>query len=368
MDKEQLLYQIGITLIPNIGDVLAKNLISYCGGAKEAFNTPVAKLKKIPSFGEFRVNEVIKADVLKQAEEEVKFIEKHKITPIFYTNPKYPQRLKNCIDSPILLYYKGNADLNATKIISIVGTRRATDYGKAFCEQLVEGLKPLNVLIVSGLAYGIDVCAHKSALKNGLNTVACLGHGLDRLYPAAHKGVAKEIIEQGGLLSEFMSNSRADKENFPKRNRIIAGMSDATVVIETKIKGGSRITAEIANSYSRDVFAVPGNVNSQYSEGCHYLIKTNRAALLDSTQELIEAMGWDEGLENTLKAVQREIFIELNEVEQKLVDLIKANDKLRIDELLIKSNLPGSAIAANLLSLELKGLVKTLPGKIYKLT
>ncbi len=367
MDKQLLQYQIAITQLPGIGDVLAKNLISYCGGVEAVFKTPVKQLEKIPQIGKIKAHAIHGAEVMKRAEEEIKFIEANNIKTYFFTEKTYPHRLKHCYDSPVLLFQKGNGDLNPQRTISIVGTRRATAYGKQFCEDLVAALAPLNITIISGLAYGIDICAHRAALKNGLPTFAALGHGLHTLYPAQHKNTADELQEYGGLLSDFLSNSRFEKENFPKRNRLIAGLTDATVVIETKRKGGSRITAEIANSYDRDVFAVPGNAGSQYSVGCNELIKTHKAALMDSPDDLIKAMNWD--IDSKRKtAPQKQLFAELSSGEQKLVDVIRDAGNIRIDELASRSQLPGSAVATNLLNLELKGLVRTLPGKQYELT
>ena len=366
MDKSPLLCQIAVTLLPNIGPVLAKNLISYCGGVAEIFNASYSKLIKIPGIGSQTAKDILNADILERAEQEIDFIRKHKIQPLFYLDEKYPQRLKNCYDNPVMLYYKGNADLNASKIVSIVGTRKATEYGKMVCENLIQGLIRYDVLVVSGLAYGIDICAHKTSLDKGLKTVGVVGHGLDIIYPAQHRPVAEKMIKQGGLISEFTSKSRFEKENFPKRNRVIAGMADAVIVIETMKKGGSVITAEIANSYNRDVFAIPGNINLKYSEGCNFLIRTNKAQLLDATEELALEMGWQDQDVPVNKPLVRELFVELNENEKLLVETLK-NSALAIDELSVKVNLPSSAIASNLLNLEFKGLVKSLPGKIYQL-
>ncbi|MDZ4846096.1 MAG: DNA-processing protein DprA [Chitinophagales bacterium] len=366
MDKS-LLYKIAITLIPNVGPVLARNLISYCGGVEEVFKAKIARLIKVPGIGDITAKEVTEADVLQRAEEEVEFMLKHNIKPLFYLDENYPRRLKECYDSPLMLYHKGNADLNAQRIVGIVGTRNATDYGKSVCEKIVDELAALDVLVVSGLAYGIDICAHKASLEKGLKTVGVLGHGLHTLYPSVHRSAAQKMVEQGGLLTEFISNSDFNKENFPKRNRIIAGLVDALIVVETKKKGGAIITAEIANTYNRDVFAVPGNINAQYSEGCNFLIRTNKAALLDDVNEFIEAMSWSQEKKNGKAAKQARLFENLDADEQTLVDILKAEQKIRIDELSQKMNRPSGVIANSLLSLELKGIVKTLPGKVYEL-
>lgn len=366
MDREDLIYRVAVTLIPQVGDVFAKQLIGYCGGVKEVFTSSKAKLMKIPGIGEVRAGQILGQEILKRAEEEIEFIEKKGITPLFYLDKQYPQRLLQCHDAPVMLYYQGTADLNHQRIISIVGTRNATDYGKRFTEELVEGLKPYKVLVVSGLAYGIDVCAHKACLKNGIDTIGVFGHGLDKVYPAQHRSIAEKMKGQGGLLTDFMSNSRFDKENFPKRNRIIAGMADATIVVESKKKGGSIITAEIANSYNRDVFAVPGNVGSEHSEGCNFLIRSYKANLLDSITALVQYMGWEE--KSGKKGSQQQLFIDLEPDEELIVGAIRESDHLRIDELSSKVNLTSSRIASTLLNLEFKGVVRSMPGKIYELT
>jgi DNA processing protein len=325
---------------------------------------------RVPGIGE-KLSEIIinnKNSALAEAENELKFIDKHKIKVLFYTDKDYPQRLLQCYDAPLLLYYLGNADLNSQRIISIVGTRNATEYGKDVCEKLVEALKPYDVIIVSGLAYGIDICAHKKSIEIGLPTIGVLGHGLDILYPAQHKNIAKKMVLNGGLLTDFPSKTKFVPGNFPSRNRIVAGISDATVVIETKIKGGSVITAEIANSYNKDVFAIPGNIDKPYSQGNNFLIKTNKAALLDDVNELPEILGWkNDSLKKSEFNKQTQLLLELNETEKELYDLFNENISLKIDEIVAKMKMPSSEVAANLLALEFKGAIKSLPGKIYQL-
>ena len=370
MIKENLKYQIAITLIPGVGDVLAKNLISYCGSAEAVFKEKKSKLEKIPDIGSVRAEAVLQNsdDALKRAEKEVEFIEKYKITPLFFTDKNYPTRLKNCDDAPVMLYYKGNAHLNESKIISIVGTREATEYGKSICKKLIEDLTKHNVIIVSGLAYGIDITAHKAALKNNLQTIGVLAHGLDRLYPSIHKSTAEKMIKQGGLLTEFLSKTNPDAENFPSRNRIVAGMSDAVIVVESGKKGGALITAEIANSYNRDVFAVPGKVGDVYSQGCNRLIKSNKAVLIESAADIEYVMGWEEKTTNgEKKNNQKKLFIELKPEEKILVDLLNENQPLDIDTLCFRSKFTMSKAASVLLNLEFSGIVKSLPGKIYQL-
>ncbi|MBE0637989.1 MAG: DNA-protecting protein DprA [Bacteroidales bacterium] len=361
-----LLYQIGLTLLPGVGDVLGKKLVAYCGGVDAVFKQKREALEKIPGIGEKLVSSILSQNVLQRAEEEIAFIEKHNITPLFYLDKNYPDLLKHCADSPVMLYYKGNASLNVTKIISIVGTRKATDYGKEVCEKLIRGLAEYNVLVLSGLAYGIDTCAHRSALENKLNTVAVLGHGLDRIYPFMNRGLATKMLEHGGLLTEFMSKTLPDRENFPQRNRIIAGMADATVVVEAAKSGGALITAAIANSYSRDVFAIPGRIGDTWSEGCNLLIRDNKAALIQDASDLAMLMGWENNKDKK-QGRQPALFTELSPDEEKIVGIMRVNGNMGIDEITIKSDLPTSKVASVLLNLEFQGVVRALPGKIYKL-
>ena len=359
-----LIYQIGITLIPGIGDINGKKLISYCGGAEAVFKESKRNLMKIPGIGNATVQSILSQKVLERAEKEIEFIEKYNIKPLFFTDKLYPQRLKHCEDGPMMLYYTGNADLNTNYIVGIVGTRRATEYGKEMCNKIVEGLADLNVLVVSGLAYGIDTNAHKASLSNNLKTVGVLAHGLDRIYPGANRQLAETMVENGGLLTDFKSHTNPDRENFPKRNRIIAGMIDALIVIESAAKGGALITANIANSYNRDVFAIPGKINDKYSQGCNFLIKTNKAALAQSAADIKYIMGWEISAEKISK--QKKLFIELSEDEEKVMKLLIENGETGIDLIVHKSNLTNSKVASILLNLEFEGLVKSLPGKTYK--
>lgn len=364
MPANELLYQIGISLIPRIGDISAKRLIAYCGSPQAVFNETRAALKKIPGIGDVTVSSIINHSVFERAEKEIEIIYNNGITPLFYTNPDYPYRLLNCEDGPLLLYYKGNANLNADRVVAMVGTRRATNYGRSICEEMVENLADKGVIIISGLAYGIDSCAHRKSVDLGIDTIGVLGHGLDRLYPAQNRKLAEKMLEQGGLLSEFMSGTKPDRENFPKRNRIVAGMSDAIVVVESDRRGGALITAELGNSYNRDVFAVPGRVGDDSAKGCNFFIKTNRAALAESGDDIAYIMGWDV-LEKP-KKTQRQLFLDLSENEKKLLELINESGEIGIDQLVIKSGLSTSKVAASLLNLEFEGVVKCLPGKLYK--
>ncbi|HEX8356403.1 MAG TPA: DNA-processing protein DprA, partial [Segetibacter sp.] len=341
---QDLLYQIALTNVPNIGAVQAKILVNRFDTAEDIFRAPKKELETIEGIGEVRAKSIKDYDGFADAETEIEFIEKYRITPLFLKDKNYPQRLLHCYDSPTLLYYRGNADLNASKVISIIGTRNNTEYGKLITDQLIEELQTMQVLIVSGLAYGIDALAHKAAVSHNLPTVGVLAHGLDKIYPPQHTGLAKQMLLNGGLLTEFKKDTKADKHNFPRRNRIVAGIADCTIVIETAAKGGSMITAELANGYNRDVFAYPGKVTDSKSSGCNYLIKTNKATLLTDAEQLIDAMGW--ATKKTKAKKQKELFIELSQDEKVLVDLLKEKESIHIDELFLKSGLNSSTVAA----------------------
>jgi DNA processing protein len=349
--------------------VHAKILAQELGSAEKIFKAKQFLLEKIEGIGEVRARSIKAYKDFSKAEAEIEFIEKYRIKTLFLTDKDYPKRLLNCYDSPTLLFYKGEADLNASKVIAIIGTRNHTEYGKQQTEKLIKDLSSQNVLVVSGMAYGIDAIAHKAALKNDLATVGVLGHGLDQIYPPDHSNLAKDMLKHGGgLLTEFRSHTKPDKHNFPTRNRIVAGMSDATIVIETGEKGGSMITAELANGYNKDVFALPGKVTDNKSAGCNFLIRNNKAMLLTDAEEIIEFMGWEEkGKSVKEKRSQRELFIELSNDEKIIVDILTEKDLVHIDELNFKSGLSSSSTAAAILSLELQGVVATLPGKLYKL-
>lgn len=364
----ELLYRIALTMVPNIGSSLAKSLIAYCGSAEAIFKTSKGRLMKVPHIGEERAATIQKANVLKDAEAEVRFISDYKITPLFFTDAAYPARLKECNDAPILLYYRGNADLNVEKIVAIVGTRRATEYGKEATKKIIETLATYNILIISGLAYGIDIVAHHAALDNNLPTVGVLGHGLNTIYPKAHKSTAKKMIQQGGLLTEYHSLAKMYPHNFVERNRIVAGISDAVVVIESAEDGGAILTANIANSYNRDVFALPGKVTDKFSKGCNTLIKTNRAQLIESGEDLLKIMNWD--LPNTEKATkkkQRQLLFDLNEEERKIYNLLADFGEMEIDVLIEKTNMNSSVLAGILLNMEINDTIVALPGKRYRI-
>ncbi|MBU3713856.1 MAG: DNA-protecting protein DprA [Ferruginibacter sp.] len=364
--NNDLIYQIALTKTPNIGDIHAKSLIQQYGDAASVFKAPRKQLEKIEGIGSVRASAIKKFNDFERCEKEIFFIEKFKITPLFITDSNYPKRLLHCYDSPPLLYMKGNINLNAEKIISVVGTRNPSDYGKIVCEKLIDDLKDQHALIVSGLAYGIDTIAHKTAIKNSTPTLAILAHGLDTLYPSQNKSLAKTIAECGGLLTEFTSGCKPDKQNFPKRNRITAGICDAVIIIESGEKGGSLITAELANGYNKDVFAIPGRTNDIKSEGCNMLIKHNKASLITGAEDLIQMMNWKK-INRTEKIKQRELFSELTTSEKTIINLFKDNKAIGIDEIHLNSGLSSSSIAGALLNLEIHGIINVLPGKMYAL-
>ncbi len=353
-------------MLDGIGDVTAKSLLAYYGSAKDVFKQKRGQLTKIPGVGEFIAKNIHGSKpALQRAEQELKFIEKYKITPLFFTDEDYPNRLKYCTDSPILLYYKGNANLNNTKIVAVVGSRKPSDYGKQITEEFVKELKETGALVVSGLAYGVDILSHKVALDVGLETVGVLGHGLDRIYPHAHERTAKRMIEQGGLLTDFISKTNPDAVNFPKRNRIVAGMCDALVVMESKQKGGSLITATIANSYNKDVFAFPGRAGDPLAEGCNGLIKQNKAGLIESAADLIHALQWEPITKTTKTNHQVPLLLNVSAEEKTILDVFKDKKELHIDEICYASGLTISKTAGVLLQLEFNNLIKSKPGKMY---
>jgi DNA processing protein len=364
--EPDLLYQLALTLVPNIGDVHAKILVHQFGDAHSIFRCKKSTLEKIDGIGTIRAESIKQFNDYHLAEEELKFIEKFKIRTLFLTDADYPKRLLNCYDSPTLLYYKGTADLNASKMVAVVGTRSNTDYGKQFTEKLVKDLAAYNVTIVSGLAFGIDAIAHKAALKNNVPTVGVVGHGLRKMYPSEHAGLAREMISNGGgVLTEFFSDTQPDKHNFPLRNRIVAGLTDATIIVESAVKGGSMITAKLADGYNHDVFAVPGRTIDKVSSGCNHLIKYSKAVLLSDADDLLEVMGWKETKPRAKP--QRQLFIELTPEEKQLIDILNTKESVHIDEINFASGLSSSTVAAAILNLELEGIIKSLPGKMYKM-
>lgn len=365
MDENKL-YQVALHLIPGVGPKTTKQLISYCGSAKSVLETPKNKLLKIPGVGEKNASAIRNAkDSIKKAEIELINVEKENAKILFFTDSDFPQQLKEQYDSPILLYFKGNCDLNAYKIVSIVGTRNATEYGKEITEKLINDLALQNILILSGLAYGIDIQAHRTALKNNIPTVGVMASGIDRLYPSQHLPTAKQMLENGGLITEEPIGTKPDAPRFPARNRIIAGMSDCTIVVEAAIKGGALITARIANSYNKEVFSVPGKINSQYSEGTNFLIKNHEAHLITSAEDVIKMMNWD--IETQSKKSKKIDLTSYNNHEQKIISILQSKNEQGIDELSWNTQIPMNEISSHLMTLEFSGIIKNLPGKKYKL-
>ena len=362
----ELIYQLSLCQVPDIGNVHAKKLCDTFGSASAVFKAPSWELEKIEHIGEIKAKSIKKFRDFARAEKELAFIEKYGIKPLFLTDSEYPQRLLNCFDPPAMLFYKGNADLNAPRVVAIVGTRNNTEYGKYISEKLVKSLVRVNATIVSGLAFGIDTIAHRCSLKYGLPTIGVVAHGLDTIYPPENTNLAKQMIRHGGLLTEFRSDTKPDKHNFPSRNRIVAGISDATVIVESGLKGGSNITANLAWDYNRDVFAVPGRITDVKSEGCNRLIRENKAMLLDDPDYLIAMMGWKE---NEKKKVMSQIhmFPEMTDVEKKIIELLRKHNDTGIDEMNFRTGYSSSSIASALLNLEMQGILKVLPGKRYRL-
>lgn len=362
-----LLYQIALTKVNGVGPVVGRHLLSHFGSPDAIFSAAKKGFAGIQGMNSRVIEGLSSADVLRAAEKELQFVEKHNIQPLFWGNDNYPRRLAECADAPLLLYYRGNADLNALRMVSIVGTRNATAYGKAICTDFVKALTPYDVTIVSGLAYGIDSHAHANALSHEIPTVGVLGHGLDRIYPAANREMATRMLNCGGLLTEFGSGTKPDRQHFPMRNRIIAGLADVTIVVEAAAKGGALITAELANSYSRDVCAFPGSVNQEFSAGSNYLIKTHRAHLITGVKDLQYLMNWQPA-SAPKPSRQLQLPVSLDTSQQRVYNIIAAAEQLSIDELAGKLQWPQSKLAVALLELEMNGVVIALPGKIYRTT
>jgi len=365
MNQQQLLYTLALQKASKIGDITAKKLIQHCGSAEEIFKEKSNILQSINGIGNFITKSIKDPSLLIDAEKELNYIAKNNIGHWYFQEKAYPNRLKNCIDGPILLFYSGNINLKQRKTISIVGTRNITNYGKILCNQIIEELSVLNPVIISGFAYGTDITAHKSAVKNNLQTIGCLAHGLNQIYPKVHKKYIHKVENNGGFITEFWSTSNPDRENFIKRNRIIAGLSEATLVIESAEKGGSLITADIANSYNREVFATPGRPEDKLSIGTNNLIKLQRAQLVTSAADIIYMLNWSTE-NNSVKPIQPQLFIELNETEEKIIAFLKGKDKVALDTISISCQLPIYSISSSLLNLELKGIIRPHPGKKFE--
>lgn len=363
--QEDIRYQIALLEMMHVGPIVARKVIDYFGSAKEVLNAQERALFKLGVVGSRIVEQRNNRAYLNFADNQIQFCEKHQATIISYYSEQYPVRLKQCADAPLVLYQRGNCDLNAERIVAVVGTRNCSTYGKEFCAELIRNLKEYHVTIVSGLAFGIDACAHNAAIAQKLYNVGVVAHGLDRIYPREHKGIAEKIVNKGAILTDFPITTNPDRENFPKRNRIVAGMSDAIVVIESAIKGGSMITAKLANDYNRDVFAVPGRVGDERSAGCNHLIKTNQAHLLEKAADIAYILGWEKK-KPVKKHTQQPLNFILNETEQKIINSLE-QEAQTIDEVVVRSGLSISEVSSGLLILELKGAVKQLPGKKYEI-
>jgi DNA processing protein len=364
---ERLIYTIGLGLLEGIGPVNARKLVAYCGSAREVFRQNTRQLMRTPGIGEVTAR-AIHPGVLDRAERELEFIRRNKILACTWLDEEYPYRLKNCEDAPLVLFRIGKGNWSPERLVSIVGTRQPSEEGKEICRQLMCDLAEQGISTVSGLAYGIDICAHKSSLQYNIPTFGVLAHGLDRIYPGVHRSTAEKMLNEGGLITEFLSETNPDRENFPKRNRIVAGMSDATIVIETGNKGGSIITAMLANDYNRDVFAFPGRPGDEKTSGCNRLIKIHRAQLVENANDILNALGWNANQRSAPSPVQIPLFPDLEQDEKVLYDLLQENGNTAIDLICLKSNWPMSKVSALLLTMEFKGLVRSFPGKIFNVT
>jgi DNA processing protein len=364
MTTSDLFYILALQRVEGVGDIMAKKLISHCGSAEAVFKTKNNQLAAIDGVGSILLKNLKDQSVFDKANKELEFIQNNTIDVSYFQDENYPDKLKHCFDAPVLLFTAGNIDLKNRKIISIVGTRQITSYGTEFCKKLIEDLVPLNPIIVSGFAYGVDIVAHQLAMENNLQTIGVLAHGLNQIYPKNHKKYMAKMETNGGFMTEFWSSTNPDKENFVKRNRIVAGIAEATIVIESADRGGSLITANIANDYNRDVFAVPGRTTDKYSAGCNNLIKTQKANVLTSAADLIYMLNWD--IKEETKAVQKQLFVTLDSDEQKIYDYLLKTGKELMDIIALECEFPIYRISALLLNMELKGVIRPLPGKLFE--
>lgn len=358
--------QLALTFLPRIGRRRMRIILEHTGTLEAFFAEKKKNLLRIPGFGETLIRQMDRKKALEQAITYAEQIKQEGYNCHFFQDPSYPSKLNECVDGPLLLFSKGKIDFKAEAVVAVVGTRNATSYGKKICEELISSMAGKNILVVSGLAYGIDIYIHELCVKHHIQTVAVLGHGLDRVYPSRHTVIANKMLQNGGLLSEFLPGTNPDRENFPMRNRIVAGLADATIVIESGIKGGSMITAEFANDYNRDVFAYPGDINRTYSAGCNFLIQKNKAHLITSSKDLYRTMNWEQT--PTTKSIQPDLFSQLNPQEKSIVTCFKSCLELSFDYLIQATNLSFLELSSSLLNLEFNGLIKTIPGKRYQLT
>lgn len=365
MKNTDLHLQIALTLLPGMGRKRVRNILNHVDDVSEFFSMKKNKLMLIPGIGEVLLRQLNRKKALDEAEKHLPYFEKNKIQSFFYQEKNFPRRLNNCEDAPILLFGKGKLPFNDTRIVSVVGTRNATAYGKQICEELIASFEGKNIVVVSGLAYGIDIYVHDLCLKYDIPTIGVLGHGLDKLYPAVHQDTAIKMVDNGGLLTEFLHGTKPDRENFPMRNRIVAGMCDATIVVESGKKGGSLITAELANDYNRDVFAYPGDVTREFSKGCNFLIQNDKAHLITSSSDFFKLMGWD--MDKKPKQQQTQLFLDLSPEEIRLIELLQNKEQMSLDVIALKSEFPVSKVSTLLLQLEFMAVVKQLPGQRYSL-
>lgn len=365
MTQNELLYILALQNVANLGDSTAKKLIRHLGSAEAVVKAKKEILLKIDGVGNTKLHDLHSSHHLKAAEDELRFIEDNKINYAYFLDGDYPEKLKHCIDGPILLFSRGNIDLKNKKIISIVGTRRITTQGIAFCEQLIEDLSPLSPVIVSGFAYGVDITAQKSAIEQGLQTIGCLAHGLNQIYPKVHSKYVSQIESNGGFFTDFWSTHAFERTNFLKRNRIIAGLSEATIVIESAEKGGSLVTADIANSYNREVFAVPGRPGDSQSKGCNNLIKSQNAHLLTCAADLVYLLNWETS--PNPHAIQKQLFVDLDAQEEPIYKYLQENGKQQLDNIALHCDIPTYKAAGLLLEMELKGIIRPLPGKLFEI-
>lgn len=365
MHEEELFYLLALQKVELVGDVVAKKLLTHLGNAKEVFQSKASKLECIDGIGSVLIKNLKDKSVFKKAEDELRFLKANAIEVLYFQDEDYPEKLKHCIDSPVLLFASGNFNLKNRKVISIVGTRQITSYGIESCKKLISDLAPLDPVIVSGFAYGVDIVAHQAAMEHNLQTIGIVAHGLNQIYPKVHKKYVAKMQENGGFMTDFWSTSNPDKENFVRRNRIVAGMSEATIVIESAEKGGSLITANMANDYNRDVFAFSGRSTDKYSQGCNNLIKAQKAHLLTSAADLIYILNWDLDTEKT-NIVQKKLFVELDYEEQIIYNYLQAKGKELMDIIALECNFPIYKISSLLLNMELKGVIRPLPGKLFE--
>ncbi len=366
MDSNQLFHTLALMRTEGIGDVSAKKLLAHFGSAEQIFSATKKDFKGISRFNKSLVENILNKSTFKRAEQELSFIEKEQLNIYYLFEDNYPERLKHCPDAPVILFSSGDFDMQNRKVLSIVGTRKSTHYGEAFCKELLSDLASLNPIIVSGFASGTDISAHLAALDNGLQTIGVLAHGFDRIYPAEHKKHIAKMNKCGGFMTEFWSESTPVRENFIRRNRIVAGISEATIVIESASKGGSLITANLANDYSREVFAVPGKVTDYYSQGCNDLIRTQRANLITSAQDILYMLNWDVKLKKE-KVIQRELFLDLDADQKKVYEHLQAHGKDLLDMIARSCEMPVFRVASVLFDLELKGLIRPLQGKMFEI-